>query len=83
MIKATLADLRQSSLFFKTSEVVHIINGRKKEDIGYFVPVSLKEEFDIFLTNLEKDKKRKLLHRIAKASLKDSISDGAIDDGIN
>ncbi len=83
MIEATLADLRKSSSFFKTTQVVHIVNGRKKEDIGYFVPTIFKEKFEIFLTELEKDKKRKLLQRVAKASVKDSIGDGAIDDGIN
>jgi len=83
MIEATLADLRQSASFFKTTQVVHIVNGRKKEDIGYFVPTIFKEKFEIFLRELEKDKKRKLLKRVAKASKKDSVGDGAIDDGIN
>ena len=83
MIEATLVDLRQSSSFFKTTEVVHIINGRKKEDIGYFVPVSLKKEFEIFLTKLEKERKRKLLQRVVQASNKDIIDDGAVDDGIS
>ncbi|RLA66204.1 MAG: hypothetical protein DRQ78_04560 [Epsilonproteobacteria bacterium] len=82
MIQATLADLRQSSSFFKTTEVVRIVNARKKEDIGYFIPSIFKEKFERFLIDLEKDKKRKLLHRIAKASAKDSIGDGAIDDGL-
>lgn len=83
MIEATLADLRKSSIFFKTTQVVHIVNGRKKEDIGYFVPNILKEKFEKFLVELEKEKKRELLKRVAKASAKDSVGDGAIDDGIN
>ncbi len=83
MIEATLADLRKSSTFFKTTQVVHIVNGRKKEDIGYFVPNILKEKFEKFLAELEKEKKRELLKRVAKASAKDSVGDGAIDDGIN
>ena len=82
MIEATLADLRQSSSFFKTKEVIHIVNGRKKEDIGYFIPNILKDKFQAFLLDLEKTEKRKLLQRVAKASAKDSVDDGAVDDGI-
>lgn len=82
MIEATLADLRQSASFFKTTQVVHIVNGRKKEDIGYFVPTIFKDKFEDFLMELEKDKKRKLLHRIAKASAEDNIGNGTVDDGI-
>ncbi len=83
MIEATLADLRKSSSFFKTTEVVHIVNGRKKEDIGYFVPTIFKDKFEVFLLKLEKEKKIKLLKRVAKASSKDPVCDGAIDDGVN
>jgi len=82
MIEATLADLRQSASFFKTTQVVHIVNGRKKENIGYFVPNIFKEKFEKFLMELEKDKKRKLLHRIAKVSALNSLGNGAVDDGI-
>lgn len=83
MIEATLADLRQSSTFFKTKKVIHIVNGRKKEDVGYFIPNVLKTKFETFLQDLEREEKRKLLVRVAEASAKDSIDDGAIDDGIN
>ena len=83
MIEATLADLRQSASFFKTTQVVHIVNGRKKEEIGYFVPTIFKDKFESFVLELEKEKKRQLLQRVAKASAKDFVGDGAIDDGIN
>ena len=82
MIEATLADLRKSAIFFKTNQVVHIVNGRKKEDIGYFVPNILKNKFEAFLIDLEKDEKRKLLKRVASASAKDVVGDGTVDDGI-
>jgi len=82
MIEATLADLRQSSTFFKTKQVIHIVNGRKKEDIGYFIPNILKDKFEQFLNDLEKEEKRKLLKRVAKASDKDRIEEGSVDDGI-
>ncbi len=82
MIKATLADLRQSSTFFQTDEIIEIINGRKKEKIGYFVPISLKETFKEFIEKREEEKRLKLLKRVAEASRKDIIGDGTIDDGI-
>jgi hypothetical protein len=83
MIKATLADLRQSSSFFQTTQVIQIVNGRKKEAIGYFVPNIFKDKFEKFLMELEKEKKKKLLQRVANASKKDPIGDGASNDGIN
>ncbi|MBN2782932.1 MAG: hypothetical protein JXQ66_06800 [Campylobacterales bacterium] len=82
MVEATLADLRKSSTFFETKEVIHIVNGRKKEEVGYFVPKFLKDKFEIFLQDLEKSQKRKLLQRVAEASSKDTIGDGVVDDGI-
>ena len=83
MIRATLADLRQSSTFFKTDEIIQIVNGRKKEQIGYFVPISLQEVFEDFLIKIKREQKRRLLKRVLNASRKDTIGDGAIDDGIN
>jgi len=52
------------------------------EDIGYFVPNIFKDKFESFLLELEKEKRRELLHRVAKASAKDEVGDGAVDDGI-
>jgi len=82
MIKATLSDLRKSSTFFQTNEVIEIINSRKKEQIGYFVPITLKEAFEEFLLKIKKEQKRELLNRVAVASKKDIIGDGTVDDGI-
>jgi Mg/Co/Ni transporter MgtE len=82
MTIATLADLRQSSSFFKTNEVVQIVNGRKKEQIGYFVPIALKDTFEKFLIKLKREQRRKLLKRVALTSKKDIVGDGAVDDGI-
>ena len=83
MIEATLADMRNSSTFFKTDEIIHIFDGRKKEDIGFFVPQVFKDEFEKFIENIEKKKKMKLLNRVAKAQKLDPINEGGISDGIN
>ena len=82
MIEATLADMRNSRHFFKTDEIIHILDGRKKEDIGFFVPQVFKEEFEKFVEKIEKKKKLALLSRIAKAQKKDPVAEGAISDGI-
>ncbi len=82
MIETTLSKMRSSSSFFKTSEIIHILDGRKKEEIGFFVPVSLKNEFQKFIDSIEKKKKYSLLERVAKAQRKDPIEEGSIDDGI-
>ncbi|MEA3370881.1 MAG: hypothetical protein U9Q40_06035 [Campylobacterota bacterium] len=82
MIEATMADLRKSISFFTTDEIVHIVNGRKKEEVGFFVPTIFKEEFSKFIEKVEKKKKLELLKRVAISQKQDSISDGAVEDGI-
>ena len=82
MIETTLSKMRNSSDFFMTSEIIHILDGRKKEEVGFFVPISLKAEFQKFIEKIEKQKKETLLKRIAKAQKADPIGDGSIDDGI-
>jgi len=82
MISMTLSSLRNKTNFFDIDDVATIINGRKKEEIGYFVPKIFKEEFEKFTLELQKKRKRKLLQKVLLASRKDTIEDGAISDGI-
>ena len=82
MVNITLSSLRNSTNFFDMDDVATIINGRKKEEIGYFVPKIFKEEFEKFTLELEKKRKKALLQRVLKASRKDTIEDGAVADGI-
>ena len=82
MIETTLSNMRNSSNFFKTSEIIHILDGRKKEEIGFFVPVIFKEEFQKFIDKIEKKKKLSLLERVSKAQKTDPVSDGGVDDAI-
>jgi len=65
-----LSNLRNNEEFFNIDDIAKIVNGRKKE-------------FEAFIVEMEKKKKRKLLQRVAKASKKDPIGDGAVDDGIS
>ena len=83
MIEATLANMRNSSNFFKTDEIIHIFDGRKKEDIGFFVPQVFEKEFQKFIENIEKKKKLSLLKRVAQAQHNDPIAEGSINDGID
>ncbi len=82
MINTTLASLRNSTNFFKTNEILHIFDGRKKEDIGYFVPKYFQKEFEEFIKKIEKDKKETLLKRVAKAQKSDPVEEGSEDDGL-
>lgn len=82
MINMTLSNLRNTTNFFDIDDVATIINGRKKEEIGYFVPKIFKEEFEKFSIELQKKRKRALLQKVLEASRKDSIEDGAVSDGI-
>ena len=83
MIEATLAEIRKpETLYSYHDEIIHIIDGRKKEEVGFFVPKSMAKEFNAFVENIEKAKKRTLLERIAKAQALDPIEEGGISDGI-
>ncbi|MBE8189394.1 MAG: hypothetical protein HAW58_00660 [Candidatus Thioglobus sp.] len=83
MLRATMADMRKSVDFFQTNEVINIVNGRKKEEIGYFVPNYFKADFLKFLEGLKKKKRLKNAKRAAKAQMLDPIGDGAAGDGLN
>ena len=82
MIEATLANMRNSSDFFRTDSIIKIFDGRKKEEIGFFVPQIFKEEFQKFVDSIEKKRRLALLNRVSKAQRKDPIEDGSSDDGI-
>ncbi len=82
MINMTLTSLRNTSNFFDIDDVATIVNGRKKEEIGYFVPKIFKKEFEKFILELQKKRKKELLKKVLKASRKDIIKDGTISDGI-
>ena len=82
MNSITLAELRKSVDLFNIDDVVTIVNGRKKEEIGYFVPSSLKDEFEKFALELERKRKIAKLKRIAQADALDPIGDGAVADGL-
>ena len=82
MIEASMADLRKSISFFTTNEIVHIVNGRKKEEVGFFVPTLFKDEFSKFVEKIEKKKKTELLKRVAHSQKQDPINEGAVEDGV-
>ncbi|SMM99460.1 hypothetical protein SPONN_600 [uncultured Candidatus Thioglobus sp.] len=82
MLKATMADMRKSVDFFQTDEVISIINGRKKTELGYFVPSHFKTDFLKFLNTLKKKKRFENAKRAAYAQKLDPISDGTVGDGI-
>lgn len=82
MINTTLANLRKSTSFFDTQEILHIFDGRKKEEIGYFVPKYFHKEFEEFIKTIEQKKKQKLLQRVAKAQKEDPIEQGSENDGL-
>lgn len=82
MINSTLVDLRKSSSFFETKDIISVLDGRKKKLLGYFVPKFYEKEFALFLQDLEKNKRIDLLKKVSIAQKKDPIEDGSSDDGI-
>ena len=82
MINMTLTSLRNTTNFFNIDDVATIVDGRKKEEIGYFVPKKFKDEIEQFTLELQKQNKRKLLQKVLSASRKDIIEDGTVADGI-
>jgi len=82
MIDITVADFRKSGEAIRGDEVIRLLDGRKKESIGYFIPTALYGYVKGAIEEAEKSKKAKLLAKIAKAQSKDEIGDSAIDEGI-
>lgn len=82
MLRATMADMRKSVDFFQTDEVINIVDGRKKQEIGYFVPKSFKTDFLKFLNALQKKKRLQNGIKAANAQKLDPISDSSVGDGI-
>ena len=78
-----MADMRKSVDFFQTKQVINIVNGRKKQEIGYFVPNYFKTDFLKFLDELKKKKRLENAKRAAQAQMLDSIGDGTAGDGLN
>jgi len=82
MISSTLADLRNAKNFFDVKEIIHIFDGRKKEEVGYFIPAYFSQEFEGFLKNVEQKREIELLQKISRAQKQDPIEEGGLDDGI-
>ena len=83
MINIGIAELSKNpSILDRVDDVATIINKKNREIKGYFIPSSYHKQLKSFIENIEQEKKRELLKRVAKASRKDPIGDGAIDDGI-
>ena len=83
MIEAKLSDFRNPSFFINQTDVVHIVDSRKKKEIGFFIPTSLKESFTDYLQQQELRKKQTLLNRIVLAQRSDPIEDSGVGDGID
>lgn len=82
MIYITLSDLRNKIDFFNIDDIAVIKNGRKKEEIGYFVPKVFEKDFKKFILQMQKKRKREILKKVLEASRKDVIEEGTIADGI-
>ncbi len=82
MITITLAELRRSSELAQSDEVIRIADGRKRREVGYFIPVSMASEFRRFLDAMERRHRREKLRRVAGAQKRDPVNEGAIDDGL-
>ncbi len=59
MTNVTLADLRNSAEFLNSEEILHIFDGRKKEEMGFFVSIHFENEFMEFVKQLEVKKRAK------------------------
>ena len=81
MLKVSISSLRDKN-YFQKDEVLVIVNSKKKEKIGYFIPVEYENQIKDIIDSIEKKKKKELLKRVAEAQKEDSIGDGTVADGI-
>ena len=83
MVDIGIAELSKNpAILDKLDSIATIVNKKNKEVKGYFIPKSYDEYLNEVMENIEKSKKIELLKRVAKASKKDVIGDGAVADGI-
>jgi len=82
MITITLAELRRSSELAQSDEVIRIADGRKRREVGYFIPISMASEFRRFLEAMERRQRQEKLRRVARAQRRDPVKEGALDDGL-
>ena len=83
MVDIGIAELSKNpAILDKLDEVATIVNKKNKEIKGYFIPKSYNKYLKSLIEEIEKNKKIELLKRVAKASKKDVIGDGAVADGI-
>ncbi|NYT47210.1 MAG: hypothetical protein H0A75_06165 [Candidatus Methanofishera endochildressiae] len=64
MLEEKLSDFRNPSFFINQTDVVRIVDSRKKKEIGFFIPAGLKDSFTDYLQQEELKKKQALLNRI-------------------
>lgn len=83
VLEAKLSDFRNPSFFMRQTDVIHIVDGRKKKEVGFFIPANLKDSFSSYLQQEEIRKKSLLLAKIARAQKADPISDDSVGDGID
>jgi len=83
MLEAKLSDFRNPAFFINQTDVVHIVDSRKKKEIGFFIPAGLKESFTDYLQQQELRKKQALLNRIVLAQRSDPVEDNSVGDGID
>lgn len=63
-------------------EVIRLLDGRKKESIGYFIPTALYGYVKNGVEEAERSRKSKLLAKIAAAQGADPIGDEAVGEGL-
>ena len=57
MLEVKLSDLRHPAFFINQTDIVHIVDSRKKKEVGFFIPASLSASFSEYLMQQEKQKK--------------------------
>ena len=70
---------KAKNYFFENGEIVRIVNNKKHKSLGFFVLSCYEEEFNLFLKELEKKRKKRLLEKISKAQKLDPVED-IVDD---
>jgi len=73
MINIKLSEIRNPSILNHQKEVLQIVDGRKNQSMGYFIPKHLMSEFKAFFDQIEKKKKHQLLTKVAAAQKEQTI----------
>jgi len=84
MVEVSISEIsKHPKILDELDEIAKVVNKKDKKIRGVFIPASMmSDELERYIKAIERQRKRELLKRIAKAQREDRIGDGTVGDGL-